>query len=219
MKNKRPSSFGTRVCLYCSLTIADYLNGRLYSAPPLGVGFFHDDCFEHIQHRHKPINQGGNEIMPILTEAVYTTNEPWDTLLVNLMVLELLTPDSEQTTWPHIAQLEDTMCYYHAGTFTRNHGDSEQISAPFHLAHTGPIAILVDAQTGEILTDLSFDTDLFMMVEYKQALIMKSRIGMIMLQIHDLHLFQLWKQFLPPYRLNAATHFYHQFKKERTVHV
>ncbi|MEW9671306.1 hypothetical protein [Ammoniphilus sp. 3BR4] len=146
-------------------------------------------------------------------------NDPWRYFLMNLLALELLKPHSPRSTWPHIEQMGETMCYFHAGTFTYHNELGELISAPFHLAHTGPIAILVNAQTEEILTDLSFHTDLFMVVEKKLALIMMTRIGQVLLRVHDPALFQLWKGIFPPGHIAAATQFYHQFKKERTSHV
>ena len=37
-------TYGDKPCLYCSLTVAEYVNGRVYSLPEAGFGYLHDGC-------------------------------------------------------------------------------------------------------------------------------------------------------------------------------
>lgn len=63
-------------------------------------------------------------------------NDPWKPILMNLLALELLKPDSSpgQKTGSNMAQLGETLCYYHAGIFTYRNDQDESISTPFHLS-------------------------------------------------------------------------------------
>jgi hypothetical protein len=41
-----PDHYGDKVCTVCTLTVAEYVNGREYALPDGGRQYVHDGCWE-----------------------------------------------------------------------------------------------------------------------------------------------------------------------------
>lgn len=45
-------TFGDKICPYCHLTVAEYVNGRTYRCPDGQKSFVHDGCLRQIHPEH-----------------------------------------------------------------------------------------------------------------------------------------------------------------------
>lgn len=53
--------YGNQLCFSCSLTIASFLNGGLYSTPKWGLQPYHHECFHQIQPSLEEVKTNANE--------------------------------------------------------------------------------------------------------------------------------------------------------------
>lgn len=48
-----PNSYGDKPCFLCSFTVAEFINGRLYSLSPLFSTYIHDQCSQTLFSYHQ----------------------------------------------------------------------------------------------------------------------------------------------------------------------
>lgn len=145
--------------------------------------------------------------------------ESFTALLQNTYALELLNPLAPDMDKPSQHQVGDTFCFFHAGTLTWMLDEQTPTSVPIHLAHTGPFALLLNAQNGDILSDFMIPFDIYMIVDCKFAFFIRTGEHIFLLRFHHQHTFDQWRALLPHDQLQAATLLFHQWKKEGAAHV
>lgn len=139
--------------------------------------------------------------------------DPFAALLYNTLALEWWKPAQVSADKPYIKNSGHTTCCFFTGRLLRPNQDAID---SVHFAQTGPFAVLVDAETDDILHDFLLPDDIIMVVEAKQAFIIRNEQSFIMLHTHDPVAYQHIKNRIPIQHLQAAIHFYNQFEKERS---
>ena len=94
----------------------------------------------------------------------------------------------------------------------------EFVSIPVNLLQTGEFTFYLDTEEG-ILCDVQFPSDILMIIEKKQAALIRLGETVAALQLNDPNLFQQWKERIPSSHLHSAIQFYQQYKKERNQEV